>query len=741
MAKEHETGALLISIIVLFLLIYGLKDSFLNELILDSSLNSNFVIYIAMSVLFFMIYGISLWGGGYIYPIIDKKETLFLKYLLPCATLIFIGSWLIKIYLNENNLFPENSAPTLRHDIPILYGCASLMCCAFFVCSLTKEETDRRMLARYIFAGVTAFGGAILFFTPVLHRGDLNAFFNSIYETLNGYPYTDMYTSIYGHYAILYMLPIKILGGSINDIYRVIAVVGFITFVAIFIALANVVERNDIYFLTCIAILGRYVVYFGDGNYYQVIPHRWLFPALFTLLWSLKKSGKVIEIISYFLLVLAIVWNLDSGLVLLIAYAVYRMYEHIREKGFENLLLGILLRMVLAAGCFLAAYSIVGIYNISAGGKWGTIKDFIYPYLSEGYHIADLMVKIPGTAAVYGVFVASMLGMLSISMGRLLFKRAVWKDGMKFFVALVGSGMMFYYMNRAAYGNVTCCSMECVFLLGLFLDEAVEEFHVKKSRYTKILEMKGINLTYYVLSFFIVVFMSSYVVETTVYYGKDFYDKMELWDNSERNDFADRVEEVVPKDTFAFGASIPELYYQLGWDTGCHVMDWADLNDKSRDYIQKRIETGEMFFADEGAIFRLLRDGYYPECEATFIYAGNNYYYARLQYIPQVGNSLDTAAVFYGINDGGQLAQRSQLVISSGENGKIIIQYDSKTGGVFRIGTDLNGVVDYECSAGKGEIELSVRPNEEIQIFIFQPYSSVNEDGFTENRIIDITGK
>ncbi len=733
--RERENASLLIGTVVLFWGIYIINNCLLIGEEKNDSFNMNFVIYAIITVLFFFAYGISFLAGRYVYPFIIKRKYDFLKYILPCGTILFIGIWLMQIYLNENMLFPKDSATHLRHDVPVLYACATVICSVLFVHVLLKGRADRRISIRILFAILIAFAGAILLFAPTLHRGDLNAFFNSIYETLNGYPYT----SIYGHYAILYAIPIKILGGSILDIYRVIAVIGFITFVAIFAALANVIRYECVYYLTCIAIIGRYVIYSGGENYYQMIPHRWLFPGLFIFLWSFKKNGKTMEIVSYVLLVFSIIWNLDSGFVLLIAYSGYRIYEHIREKQWKRLLFSILWRIFWGLGCFLAAYGIVGIYNIFMGGKWGTIEDFIYPYFSEGYHIADLMVKLPGTEAVYGILIACMLGMISVSTCRLLLKRADWIDGIKFFVALIGSGMMFYYMNRAAYGNIACSSMECTFLLGVFVDETMEEFHINRLQHKRIQKEGGTFLSCYILSIFILLFMSSYVVETVFYYGEFFHEKIEKWDLSERNDFVDEVERNVPKDTFAFGASIPELYYQLDWDTGCHVMDWADLNDKCKQYIQKRIKTGESFLAEEGAILKILPDGYYPKCEKTFIYAGSVYYYASLQYIPKLGRELASAAVFYGISDEGWLGQMSQFAIQSGEKGKII-QYDAKKGGVIRIGTNMNGTTDYEYSSGSGEIEVSVYPDEEVKIYMFLPFESVDENGITGVRITGARG-
>jgi hypothetical protein len=34
---------------------------------------------------------------------------------------------------------------------------------------------------------------------------------------------------------------------------------------------------------------------------------------------------------------------------------------------------------------------------------------------------------------------------------------------------------------------------------------------------------------------------------------------------------------------------MPEAYMSLGWDTGCHMIDFADPNDYNNRYLEKKI--------------------------------------------------------------------------------------------------------------------------------------------------------
>ena len=68
-------------------------------------------------------------------------------------------------------------------------------------------------------------------------RLHMNAYFNSIYNVLHGSPYTEYTTSIYGHYGILYKLPMKLLGGDHIDFILLNSLAGALTFLAMFVAL------------------------------------------------------------------------------------------------------------------------------------------------------------------------------------------------------------------------------------------------------------------------------------------------------------------------------------------------------------------------------------------------------------------------------------------------------------------------------------------------------------------------
>ena len=56
------------------------------------------------------------------------------------------------------------------------------------------------------------------------------------------------------------------------------------------------------------------------------------------------------------------------------------------------------------------------------------------------------------------------------------------------------------------------------------------------------------------------------------------------WKTASLDEAVAAVQEAVPKDTYAFGTYVPEIYAALGWDTGCYMTDWSDINELNRNY-------------------------------------------------------------------------------------------------------------------------------------------------------------
>lgn len=69
-----------------------------------------------------------------------------------------------------------------------------------------------------------------------------HAYFNSVYNIYQGMPYTHNVTSIYGHYALFFKIPLKLFHGDFRAFVMMLAVVGTLAHVCAFLTLQLLVE-------------------------------------------------------------------------------------------------------------------------------------------------------------------------------------------------------------------------------------------------------------------------------------------------------------------------------------------------------------------------------------------------------------------------------------------------------------------------------------------------------------------
>ena len=109
-----------------------------------------------------------------------------------------------------------------------------------------------------------------------------HAYYNSVYNVYQGLPYTDTLTSIYGHYGLLFKIPMKLVGGDFRMFVLMIAALGTLAHVCAFLVLELTVESRILRALGAVAaafpVLGM-----RGGYYWQVWPHRMIFPMILLL--------------------------------------------------------------------------------------------------------------------------------------------------------------------------------------------------------------------------------------------------------------------------------------------------------------------------------------------------------------------------------------------------------------------------------------------------------------------------
>lgn len=144
--------------------------------------------------------------------------------------------------------------------------------------------------------------------------------FTSVFFVHNGIPYQDNMYSILGHYAILMEPFFKIFGLNVNTYSILLAILAGISIVFIIITIFILIEDN---FYRNIAILLLILLYFTLNNERpRFTVFRILFPSIVMGYLAIINTKKniVFILIGYLLASLAILFNVESGLVTIFSF-------------------------------------------------------------------------------------------------------------------------------------------------------------------------------------------------------------------------------------------------------------------------------------------------------------------------------------------------------------------------------------------------------------------------------------
>ena len=630
MSGKIKNAETVIYILIAVLLAYIFKKaaaSPLNEAGTFHGLNYNLFVYIAAVLIAFVLYlvlmGLTDYLSGTLFwsDIADPeapgkgsmlRRILFILYIAAAASVLIL---VYQIYVNENNLYPENTAATfLRQEVPhpVYFGVITLLSLVLLLSLKTAKQEEENFCLRFGLMPVFAFFCAVLVYCPNILKDTgagtlhIHAVTNSVVNIMHGAPYGDLNCSIYGHYG-LFLAPIAFLfGGHLNGIMVSLSVTAFCAFFAAFYAAHKLIRSNVVYVMTLCAATGTTTLLTRRGQYFQVNPLRLLWPALtlaliaYGISHTQTRRKRMITILEYVVGISSVIWNFETGLFCVLVIAVLRVYRVLYTDPLfsRHTFRTILLAVCYAVICLAGAFAIVGFYNVAAGGEFGTIKQFIYPLFSGTYNVNHLRRSLPSVSFLY--FFEILLFLLTAFI--CLRNQAKHREGdrvaetVAFAVSLSGLASLIYFMNRAVYGNMSISHIQLCLLLGFYASAALkkEEGPLKARIGTPVKFFRQVLLA---ILFGCLVLLA---VEGASYVqiACDFRVKSSWNTESIRQAEAD-LKEAVPENTFAFGTYVPELYAALGWDTGCHMTDWSDINEFNRNYALTEAQKHSSFLTSE----------------------------------------------------------------------------------------------------------------------------------------------
>lgn len=409
-----------------------------------------------------------------------------------------------------------------------------------------------------------------------------HAYYNSVYNVYQGLPYTDTMTSIYGHYGLLFKIPMKLVGGDFRMFVLMIAALGTLAHVCAFLVLELAVESRILRALGAVAaafpILGM-----RGGYYWQVWPHRMIFPMILLLYAAIlmKKQwwNRWTGLAGYLICLLAILWNTETGVILAVAWMALYISRCLAggEWRIGRLTRTVPVHAICVTVSFFGAYGLVNLYNLSKHSPANTLGEFLIPLLSDSYMVDILHLDLPMYPSAYmGVIVLFLIGtVMGISTWFYPKQKNEGQVQLLFFLSINALGRMTYYVNRPSYHNLDCVSLSAVILLAYLGQRGMTFVKERKWKRWEEMDLAGVvNGTLGLACAAAVLAMST---GTVLQFSQNSKIKENYHNVGELEAFVQEIAEVVPENTHGFGLNVAEIYSLLHWNTQCFTMDFSDM--------------------------------------------------------------------------------------------------------------------------------------------------------------------
>ncbi len=538
------------------------------------------------------------------------KRILFIIYI---AAAICVLIFIYQIYINENNLYPQNNAATfIRQEVPhpVYFSVIAVLAAVLYFSFRAKQHLPENIVLRFGLMPLFAFFSAMLVYCPNILKDNgagplhIHAVTNSIVNVMHGAPYDNLNCSIYGHYALLLAPIAKLFGNNLNGIMLSLAICAFFTFFAAFYAAHKMIRNNLVYFLTVCAVTGTTTLLTRRGQYFQVNPLRLFFPALalalvaYSISHTQTRRRRCIAVLELILGTCSLIWNFETGLFCVLLIMVCKVYRVLytdplfSRHTFRTILFAILYGIL----CLALALLAVGTYNVAAGGSFGTVRQFIYPLLSGTYNVNNLRTVFPSVQFLYFFEILLFLLTALICLRRQATHRCSdnVSETVVFATSVSGLLALIYFMNRSVYGNMSISHMQLGLCLGFWASRAldVEGDTIRERICTPSRLMNRMLLgILFGCSVLLAVEGASYIQIATDFRVKS------SWNTESLDEAAQELSKNVPKDTFGFGTYVPEVYAALGWDTGCYMTDWSDINAENWRYAVSEANKRDTFLS------------------------------------------------------------------------------------------------------------------------------------------------
>ena len=513
------------------------------------------------------------------------------KLLFSVLLLSQIPFWIICV-ANETDQVGSVAGRYGWHTHPLIFGIilflAELIILTWMYAKISVPGRDGEWIVWLTYVVLTVLILYSMYTPNIFGRGEqsdsyhCHAYFNSVYNIYQGMPYTHNVTSIYGHYALFFKIPMKLLHGDFRAFVMMLAMVGTLAHVCAFLTLQLLVESRVLRIAGALAIAFP-ILGMRGGYYWQVWPHRIVFPMILLLYGAviLKKNyrGFISTAGGYLICLLAVLWNTETGIFLAISWAAMYVSRYFSENRVKigKFLINIAVHVAGIVFSVLGAYGTVNLYNILKHSPVNSLEDFLVPLLSSNYMEGVLHLDMPLYPCAYMAVITLFLMGTSVGLSGWFQeeKKQCWNRELIFLLSVGALGCLVYYINRPAYHNLDCVALPAAILSAYFGQYGLRFIRNKEwKNFGKISSTHVFRAGVGLICTAAVLAMST---GTVLQFAQNSQIKENFHDMEDFEGLAAQVAEMVPGNTPAFGINIPEIYSLLQRRTECFTMDFSDM--------------------------------------------------------------------------------------------------------------------------------------------------------------------
>jgi len=285
--------------------------------------------------------------------------------------------------------------------------------------------------------------------------------------------------NLYGLYPHFLNPIFQIIGLSVFKFCLIMAILLVLSYFFIFKFLEESIKDKFVAYISYIAIVFAgylFIKPFASYDvYFQYAPIRVIFPALSILLtWKyFNNKSKLLYFISWILYSIAILWNLDVGIVVFIAWLAVLIYQELIENTYLTAFKKILKHMIIG---FSSLISVIILYSLLMKLIYGYFPNLglFFNYQSIFYICGYAMIPMKIIHPWNLVILTYLVG-LAISVKNFFNKQVSPIDKSIFYLSILGIGIFSYFQGRSHDYCIIGVNYPAFLLLGIFIDKILNK--------------------------------------------------------------------------------------------------------------------------------------------------------------------------------------------------------------------------------------------------------------------------